>query len=486
MTIGTSSARRYKIPFLVLSWISIAAIGAPQALRDARSRFAVQHQTREEYVEALLELHRKDPAAGLDVRAFEAADRARARRLLGFLAQASSPRARLRQQEIDLSQIQRQVLDGETVLLEYFLAEPHSVLWLVTPDAVASFELPGQAEIETLAHRVHEELGTHFPEGAAEGRKDLATLSRMLVGPVLGRIAEKRLAVAADGALWYVPFPALLIPARDGSGREVPLIVEHEVVQVPSAAVLRELRRSRAGRLRPTGAVALLADPVFEATDVRLQMDGPPPSGDVGSDRSGTLRRSKERAAFERLPATRREAETIAREAARRKVLLALDFRASRELATGPDLSAYRVVHFATHGILDTRHPRLSGLVLSQVSEQGQPRDGVLRLHDVYRMRLNADLVVLSGCETALGKNLRGEGIVGLTHGFFHAGASQVLASLWPARDRATAVLMQRFYRGLFHDGLRPSAALRQAQIEMWRERIWRGPFNWAAFVLQG
>jgi CHAT domain-containing protein len=144
------------------------------------------------------------------------------------------------------------------------------------------------------------------------------------------------------------------------------------------------------------------------------------------------------------------------------------------------------VVHFATHGILDTQHPQLSGLVLSRVNEQGEPRDGFLRLHDVYQMRLSADLVVLSGCETALGKNLRGEGIVGLTHGFFHAGAAQVLASLWPARDRATAELMRRFYRGLFHDGLPPAAALRQAQIEMWKERTWRGPFFWAAFVLQG
>src|SRR6185295_10539796 len=118
--------------------------------------------------------------------------------------------------------------------------------------------------------------------------------------------------------------------------------------------------------------------------------------------------------------------------------------------------------------------------------EQGNPRDGFLRLHDIYRMRLNADLVVLSGCETALGKNLRGEGIVGLTHGFFHAGSSQVLASLWPVRDRATAELMQRFYRGLFKGGLPAATALRQAQISMWKERPWRDPYFWAAFVLQG
>ena len=527
------------------------------------SHFAAQRQTYEEYVDLLLQLHRKDPSAGLEARAFEAAERARARGLLDFLGQAqvdlregdpallaeesrlrlemnakaalragrlrkpgkaaevqaldqelsrlatqyqivearlqaSSPRyAGLRQPEIDLAEIQSQVLDSETVLLEYFLAEPHSVLWLVTPDTIASFELPGRAEIETLARRAHEALGSHFPEGAAEERKDLAALSRMLLGPVRDRIADKRLAIAADGALWYIPFAALPVP-----GSAIPLIVEHEIVQVPSAAVLRELRRSRAGRPRPAGAVALLADPVFERTDDRLAQVpkpsaqpraeatiaqvAPPPSRDVWSDVFGTLRQGADGEAFERLPWSRQEAEAIAREAAQRQVLLALDFRASRELATSADLSAYRVVHFATHGILDTQHPQLSGLVFSQVSEEGEPRDGFLRLHDIYQMRLSADLVVLSACETALGKNLRGEGIVGLTHGFFHAGATQVLASLWPARDRATAELMRRFYRGMFHDGLRPSAALRQAQIGMWRDRTWPGPYFWAAFVLQG
>jgi CHAT domain-containing protein/uncharacterized protein HemY len=518
------------------------------------SHFAAQRQTYEEYVGLLLDLHRKDPSAGLDARAFEAAERARARGLLDFLGQAqvdlregdpallaqeeklrleinakaalrierlrkpqkaaevkaldqqiadlgtqyeilaarlqaSSPQhTSLRQPEISLAEIQHQVLDGETVLLEYFLAEPHSALWLVTPDSITAFELPGRAEIEKLARRVHDELSVYFPDGIAEQRKDLAALSKMLLGPVLNRIAGKRLAIAADGALWYIPFGAL--PTRT----EVPLIVEHEVVQVPSAAVLREMRRSHAGRPRPAGAVALLADPVFEATDVRLKtaraakpatviaQAAPPPSSDVW----GRLRQSAEGSPFERLPFSRIEAETIAKEAPQRQVLLALDFQANRDVATGPDLADYRVVHFATHGLLDTQHPQLSGLVLSRVNEQGEPRDGFLRLHDIYQMRLQADLVVLSGCETALGKNLRGEGIVGLTHGFFHAGAPQVLATLWPVLDRATSELMRRFYHGMFHGGLRPAAALRQAQIAMSQEPRWHSSFYWGAFVLQG
>ena len=549
------------------------AIGRLESLRSAiagddlrASHFAAQRRTYEEYVSLLLELHRKDPSARLDARAFEAAERARARGLLDFLGQAhvdlrqgdpallaeesrlrlemnakaalrierlgkparaaelaaidrdltvletqhrilearlqaSSPSyARLRQPEIGLSQVQRELLDGETVLLEYFLAEQRSVLWLVTPDAISSFELPGEAELEGRARRVHEQLSVQLAEGEAEERKDLLDLGRILLGPVLDRIAGKRLAIAADGALWYIPFAALLIPARDGSGSEVPLLLEHEIVQIPSAAALLEMRRSREAGPRRTGEVAVLADPVFQATDARLQaartsprteatvaQAGPPPAGDLWSDVFGKLRQSPGGEAFDRLPWSRREAEAIAGEAAPRQVLVALDFQANRDLATAPDLSAYRVVHFATHGLLDTQHPQLSGLVLSRVSEQGAPRDGFLRLHDIYQMRLSADLVVLSGCKTALGKNLRGEGIIGLTHGFFHAGAAQILASLWPVRDKATAELMRRFYRGLFQDGLSTAAALRQAQIGMWREeRIWRSRFYWAPFVLQG
>jgi CHAT domain-containing protein len=242
---------------------------------------------------------------------------------------------------------------------------------------------------------------------------------------------------------------------------------------------VRELRRAREGRTRPPAALALLADPVFGADDPRLQSlrAGAVPAHDSARV-SGTP--------FPRLSWTRKEAEGIAAAAQGRDLLLALGFEASRELAGSEALSRYRIVHFATHGVLDTQHPALSGLVLSQMDEQGRARDGYLRLHDVYGLRLNADLVVLSGCETALGKTLRGEGIVGLTRGFFHSGASQVLASLWPVRDRATAELMHRFYRAMFREGLAPSAALRQAQISLWKERPWRDPYFWAAFTLQG
>ena len=144
------------------------------------------------------------------------------------------------------------------------------------------------------------------------------------------------------------------------------------------------------------------------------------------------------------------------------------------------------MIHFATHGVLDTQHPELSGVVLSLLDENGSPRDGFLRLHDVYNLRLAADLVVLSGCQTALGKDVRGEGLVGLTRGFLYAGARRVMASLWQVDDRATSELMARFYRALLKDGSSPAAALREAQLSLSRSAQWRDPYNWAGFVIQG
>ncbi|HEX6864203.1 MAG TPA: CHAT domain-containing protein, partial [Thermoanaerobaculia bacterium] len=146
----------------------------------------------------------------------------------------------------------------------------------------------------------------------------------------------------------------------------------------------------------------------------------------------------------------------------------------------------FRVVHFATHGVLDAERPALSGLALSMVGPDGSAQEGFLHLRDVYGLRLDADLVVLSGCRTALGRELRGEGLVGLTRGFLYAGAPRVVASLWKVEDRATSELMTRFYRALWEEGLAPAAALRSAQLSLRRERRWRDPYFWAGFVLQG
>jgi CHAT domain-containing protein len=189
---------------------------------------------------------------------------------------------------------------------------------------------------------------------------------------------------------------------------------------------------------------------------------------------------------FPRLPFSRREADAIVAKAGQPRTLKALDFTASRETVFKSKLDQYRIIHFATHGLLNSQHPSLSGIVLSLYDEQGRPIDGFVRAHEIYNLKLNAELVVLSACRTALGSEIRGEGLVSLTRGFMYAGTPSVVASVWDVRDEATSELMSRFYERMFKGGKRPAAALREAQVSLWKEKRWAAPYYWAGFVLQG
>jgi len=187
-----------------------------------------------------------------------------------------------------------------------------------------------------------------------------------------------------------------------------------------------------------------------------------------------------------RLPFTRQEAEQILAVSPSASNLRALDFRANRSLATSDELSKYRYVHFATHGYLDSARADLSAIVLSLVDEQGKTQDGFLRAYDIYNLHLPAELVVLSACETGLGKDVKGEGLVGLTRGFMYAGARRVIVSLWNVNDKATASLMEGVYAGMLKSHKTPAASLRAAQIEMLRQPQWQSPYYWAGFIMQG
>jgi CHAT domain-containing protein len=242
----------------------------------------------------------------------------------------------------------------------------------------------------------------------------------------------------------------------------------------------------------------VLADPVFEERDERVKLvmvgDGKRASEQPAANAERLLlhKSAGESGASDgefripRLPGTRREAEGILALAPAERRKEALDFAASRATATGAELSQHRLIHFATHGFLNSAHPELSGLVLSMVDEQGKPQEGFLRAHEIFNLHLPAELVVLSACQTGLGKEIRGEGLVGLTRGFMYAGAPRVVVSLWNVSDQATAELMIRFYRGMLVEKLRPAAALRKAQIALWKEGRWQAPYYWAAFALQG
>jgi CHAT domain-containing protein len=187
-----------------------------------------------------------------------------------------------------------------------------------------------------------------------------------------------------------------------------------------------------------------------------------------------------------RLNFSRREADVIRGLVPPAERLTALDFDANRTTILEPALRDYRIVHIATHGLVNSLHPELSGLVFSLVDPNGRPRDGFVKSYELYKLRLNADLVVLSACQTALGEQIRGEGLIGLTRPFMYAGAPRVVASLWQVPDRATAELMALFYRGIVAEHLSPAAALRRAQLKLREVPRWSRPYFWAGFALQG
>jgi CHAT domain-containing protein/Tfp pilus assembly protein PilF len=377
----------------------------------------------------------------------------------------------------------QQLLDRNTLLLWYALGTERSFLWVVGSHSLTTSRLPGRKEVERAAQQVHELLAkSNKKEVREQAQLAALALSEMVVAPAADQLGKKRLLIASDGALQYVPFAALPMGRR-----RAPLLAEHEVVCIPSAAVLALVRRGLAEHRPAPKALAVLADPVFSRDDPRVLQSARQgvrtagPASDV--ERSG---RESGLDRFDRLLYSATEAEAILALVPPSERFEALGFEANRALVLKGRLSQYRILHFATHSLLNARHPELSGVVLSLVDPDGRPQDGFLRVHDLLHLSFPADLVVLSACRTALGKEVRGEGLVGLTHGFLVAGAGRVLVSLWNVNDLATAELMERFYRHLLRGGMRPAEALRAAQLSMLREERWAAPYYWAGFTLQG
>jgi CHAT domain-containing protein len=434
---------------------------------------------------------------------------------------AASPEyaALTRPQPLQLAEIQTQVLDGNTILLEYALGSDRSYLWAVAADSFASFELPKRDDVEVAARRVYDCLTARnrnkkgesgqqrkarLKHAELEYPKASLALSEMVLKPVAKLLPGKRLVIVADGALQYVPFG--ILPNPNGDQRPAPLVIDHEILTLPSVSVLGQSRQEFGNRKSAPKAIAVLADPVFDRDDSRVksgQKDRIRQTVVEQKTREATqwgepldasrLTRSvadvgirEQQRHLPRLAFTRQEAKSILGMAPAGQGLEALDFAASRATAMSPDLGQYRMIHFATHGLLNSEHPDLSGLVLSLVDPNGFPVNGFLDLEDVYNLDLSADLVTLSACETGLGKDVRGEGLVGLTRGFMYAGAQRVVASLWKVDDVATAEFMGLFYRGMLREGLRPSEALRKAEAQMLEQKRWADPYYWGAFTIQG
>lgn len=452
-------------------------------------------------IDLLMQLHKQQPNQGYNARAFQVSERARARALRELLneafqdqSQPANPRfpALNPTQSLALAEIQQQVLDDNTLLLEYSLGKDRSYLWAVSKTSMSSYELPKATDIEKLVRQLRTFLTDRNYQFVEEQMNQVSgQLSQMLLGPVAGQLEQKRLVIVGDGSLEYLPFAALPIPQSTASASTTAsvssLIVNHEIINLPSASTLAILRKGTGLRTSASKAVIVLADPIFSREDPRIQSLQTVATPSSTSDQIGLTRSAVDlRMHFDRLPHTRLEAEAIAKLFPPDQQVTKLDFAANLSNATDSSLSQYQIVHFATHGFLDSKNPALSGIVLSLVNEKGEPENGFLRLKEIFNLKLNADLVVLSACETGLGEEIHGEGLVGLTRGFMYAGAPRVIVSLWNVNDQATSELMTNFYRGFLSQGLSPAAALRQAQRELMQQQRYQAPYYWAAFALQG
>ncbi|MEO0966748.1 MAG: CHAT domain-containing protein [Cyanobacteria bacterium J06639_18] len=428
---------------------------------------------------------------------------------------------------LKLPQIQQQ-LDKDTVLLQYSLGEERSYLWLVTTTSLTSYELPKGSEIEKIAKKFHTHLGQ--PTTVHLAIESAQKLSEIILAPVKDKLAGKRLVIVADGLLQQIPFAALADPNKNSTSTQnsnkckdaickisadnnhkrgidivprldpdkpgvninttnyQPLMLNHEVVNLPSASTIAIQREKINKRKIAAKKIAILADPVYSPKDERVKGKVATITPELELEISALHRSAKslKRQYWRRLPNTAKEAQAILKLVSDEFSLPAFSFDANYNWATSKNLNQYQILHFATHGFVNPDQPELSGIVLSLVNQDGKQIPGYLRLADLFEQDYPAELIVLSACETGLGKDVNGEGLVGLTRGLMYAGAARVALSLWQVDDKGTSILMQEFYKQMLQENQTPTQALRAAQLKLWSNPEWRNPYYWAAFTLQG
>lgn len=410
---------------------------------------------------------------------------------------------------LSLQDIQKE-LSPDDVLLEIALGDERSHLWMVTPNSFQYFQLPSRKTIEDLSVEIYkavttrQQLDGQTDTAAIQAQIDEADklflqkapeLSQMLFGQIATELGNKRLLLVTEGKLQFVPFDALPAPGAtiDSNATAKWLTLDHEIVELPSIATLRAIRAAKKkNRDDAYKIAAVIADPVFTRSDTRVQNSSLAPAvASVAHDEDhpeSTLRalESLRSGGSARLIHSSEEADAIAKAAPSGTTMIATGFDATRETAMNGRLGEYQIVHFATHGFFNSEHPELSGIVLTMVDKNGVEKNGMMPLYDIYNMDLSAELTVLSACQTALGKDIRGEGFVGLTHSFISAGSRSVVSSLWKVDDRATAALMENLYQSMLQQGMSPAAALRAAKLKVMKDSRWSNPYFWAGFVVQG
>jgi len=370
----------------------------------------------------------------------------------------------------------RNTLDPGTVLLAYSVGEEQTLLFVLQAEGIPA---PGLAVVtlpvgaETLRKDVESFrnlLRRHNLSSVTALKAQAEGLYKTLVQPAEAQIlASERILVSPDGPLHTLPFAALV---HDGHY----LVEEKPLHTVISTTVYAELKRSRHERPAPSQIeLTAFGDPSYP----------PLPSGQSSTAHPEVRAAVGRGLALTPLPSTREEVLGIAALYPGARTFLGAEATEERAKSTGKDAS---YLHFACHGLLDERSPLNSALALTIPEHPGEGQEnGLLQAWEIFEgVRLNADLVTLSACDSALGQEMGGEGLLGLTRAFQYAGARSVLASLWSVYDVSTARFMKRFY-GYLHSGKSKDEALRAAQIDQIRGKSGSPhPFHWAAFELFG
>jgi CHAT domain-containing protein len=387
-----------------------------------------------------------------------------------------------------LAELQQQ-LDRDTFMLQYSLGEKESYLWVISNKDLHTYILPKRSDIEKTAQSFRDAISINPSETKLDPitTQELFTtsqaLTQQILTPAAALLGNKRLIIIPDGKLHQIPFAALTSP---NSKTYQPLITQQEITNLPSASTIGILRSTVAKKPRGTKTIAILADPVFETNDDRLTGKTILPTLNLNLDiPNQTIKSRSKRGQWARIENTAIEAKGILslvpQESDR---TAAFGFDANYNWITAPSLSQYRYIHLATHGFFDEEKPALSSLLLSSFNAQGQTQKSYLRLPELFNLNLPSEMIVLSACETGLGKDVPGEGLMGMTRGFMYAGALRVAVSLWKVDDAATAQLMQQLYQSLWRSKKSHAASLREAQLKLWNEGT--HPYYWSAFTLQG
>ncbi len=398
---------------------------------------------------------------------------------------------------LELAEIQNNILDEHSLLLKFSLFEDASYLRIVGKNETAFYVLPPREQIESRIEKLRELLlareaikdesiedyQKRIAEADKNYRLEARLLSDCLLGQIADKIVEKRLIVIPDGKLHSFPIAALPVP---NSNQDEPLLLFNETTYEPSVSFLIQHSKND-NRKSAAKDLLVFTDPVFTAGDERFSAKNKPAViFNAETAALNAFRRAESLNSLPRLTASKTEGDSITEIVGTRTTDAFSGFPANREQLLKTKTDDYKIIHFATHSYFNENHPELSGIVLSRFDEKGRRLDEVFRLADIYKLNLNADLVVLSACETGLGKRVKGEGEQSLSDAFLQTGAKSVMASLWKVEDTATLELMKNFYDAMINERLTPSQSLRRAQIKLRQNPQYQSPFYWAAFTVGG